>query len=161
MVFYLPDLRRDNIALYTIPAFWAISIYPRIFALKLFEAETSEKFDTRVPRDFQGKVAANTKLDESKRGRIRRAEAACANGFENFGLFAAAVTAGSFAGLDPLTLNGLTLGYLVSRIFYNRYYIAAETAGIAKVRTAAYMGGLALLFTIFIKAAQKLNKLNA
>ncbi|KAF7192246.1 hypothetical protein HII31_06278 [Pseudocercospora fuligena] len=161
MASYLPNLQRDNIALYTIPAFWAISIYPRLFAAKLFETETREKFDAKAPRDFQGLVAANLTLDESKRGRIRRAEAACANGFENFGPFAAAVTAGSLAGLDALTLNGLTLGYLATRVFYNWCYIAGETAGMAKARTAAYMGGLGMLMTIFVKAGQKLNGLRA
>lgn len=54
---------------------------------------------------------------------ITRAESAQQNGFENVGLFAAAVVAGNIAKLDNSTLNILSGGYILSRIAYNYIYI--------------------------------------
>lgn len=59
--------------------------------------------------------------------RIVRAEGAQQNGFENIGLFAAAVVAGNMARLDNWTLNALTGGYLASRVAYNLLYINNTT----------------------------------
>ena len=67
--------------------------------------------------------------------RVIRAEAAHFNGLENIGLFAAAVTAGNFAGLDNQLLNYLSAGYLASRIVYNIVYIHGDTTQLAMART--------------------------
>jgi uncharacterized MAPEG superfamily protein len=106
----------------------------------------------RAPRDFVKTIEDNRILDIAAKGRLRRAEAAVANSFENFGPFAAAVTAGSAARLDPALLNFLSIAYLLSRIAFIILYIHGETAGIAKLRACAYMGGMGLLFTIFVMA---------
>lgn len=87
-----------------------------------------------------------------------RAEAAVSNGIENFGPFCAALAAGNAARLDPSLLNGLSLGYLATRILYNVVYINNETLSLAMVRATSYVGGLGMLFTMFIKAGNKLSK---
>ena len=69
------------------------------------------------------------------KNKVIRSEAAHFNGFENLGLFAAAVTAGNIAGLDNSMLNYLSVGYLASRIAYNYIYIHNDTALMAKART--------------------------
>ena len=94
----------------------------------------------------------NQKLDKATKDTISRAEAAQANGFENFGPFCAAVVAGSAAKLDPATLNYLTIAYLGSRVLYNVLYIKSSSIAVAKARSAAYVAGLGCLFTMFIKA---------
>ncbi|KAM3421796.1 hypothetical protein BST61_g2174 [Cercospora zeina] len=81
----LPDLRRDNIALYTIPAFWLIAIMPRLFGMRLYEKKTGSKFDPRAPRNFSKSVASAPKLDQESKDFITRGEAAMLNSFENFG----------------------------------------------------------------------------
>ncbi|MGG6496847.1 UNVERIFIED_CONTAM: MAPEG family protein, partial [Bacteroidetes bacterium 56_B9] len=48
-------------------------------------------------------------------------------GFENLGLFAAAVVAGNIVRLDNWTLNVLSGGYLLSRVAYNLIYINNTT----------------------------------
>ena len=48
--------------------------------------------------------------------KIVRAEGAQQNGFENLGLFAAAVVAGNIVRLDNWTLNVLSGGYLLSQL---------------------------------------------
>ncbi|EGP90835.1 uncharacterized protein MYCGRDRAFT_88639 [Zymoseptoria tritici IPO323] len=63
------------------------------------------------------------------------------------------VCAGSAARLDPAVLNFLSIAYLLARIAFIYLYIHSGTAGVAKARTCAYMGGMGLLFTIFVMAA--------
>ena len=87
--------------------------------------------DVTYPRGFVKAAQDETLLDERTRRRIVRAEAAMANGFEHIGIFAAAVVAGNVAKLNPRLLNGLSLGYIVSRLVY--------------------------IFTLFIKAGNKLR----
>nr|GFD58146.1 hypothetical protein [Tanacetum cinerariifolium] len=65
-----------------------------------------------------------TRSDTSQlRGRLLRAEACSANGFEALPLYAAAVTAGNAAGLSALTMNMLSIGWLLSRAIYTYVYI--------------------------------------
>lgn len=66
-------------------------------------------------------------IDAATKAKITRAAGAQANGFENLPLFAAAVVAGNAARLDVGTLNGLCVGYLVSRVAYNLIYINQTT----------------------------------
>ncbi|SMQ47249.1 unnamed protein product [Zymoseptoria tritici ST99CH_3D1] len=152
MAIHLPDLRHDNVSLYLVPVFWAISVAPRFWSSTAYQTKTKEKWDSRAPRDFVKAIEDNRVLDVAAKGRLRRAEAAVANSFENFGPFAAAVAAGSAAKLDPAVLNFLSIAYLLTRIAFIYLYIHSETAGVAKVRTCAYMGGMGLLFTIFVMA---------
>jgi len=90
------------------------------------------------------------------KGRISRAEGAQQNGFENLALFAAAVVAGNAAGLAHSTLNLLSGGYLFSRVVYNYIYITNETQAAANARSGVYVGGVALIMTLFIKAGNAL-----
>lgn len=105
-----------------------------------------------MPRDFAKTIEKHTSIDLAVKGRLRRAEAAVANSFENFGPFAAAVVAGSTAKLNPVVLNLLSIGYLLSRIAYSYLYIQCDTPSKAKARTFAYLVSMAFLFTMFIKA---------
>ena len=81
-----------------------------------------------------------------------------ANGFDNIGLFAAAVVAGNVAGLSPRVLNGLSLGYIVSRVVYTWVYIGNETKMLANARLVTFFSGMAMVFTLFIKAGNKLRR---
>lgn len=56
-----------------------------------------------------------------------RAESAQQNGFENLGLFAAAVVIGNVANLSNSTLNTLSGAYLASRVVYNYLYLTGTT----------------------------------
>ncbi|KAF2211005.1 hypothetical protein CERZMDRAFT_44055 [Cercospora zeae-maydis SCOH1-5] len=151
----LPDLRRDNIVLYTIPAFWFIAITPRLFGMRLYEKQTGSKFDPRAPRNFSESVASAPNLDQASKDYIVRGEAAMLNSFENFGPFSAALVAGSVAKLSPTTLNALTFTYLGSRVVYTWVYMNSTTVQMGYARTVSYMTGLGCLFAIFIKAGTK------
>lgn len=91
------------------------------------------------------------------KSRIARAEGAQQNGFENIGLYAAAVVAGNIAGLNAGTLNYLSGGYLLSRMAYNIIYITNESAMAGNARTGVFVTGIGLIMTLFVKAGNKLQ----
>lgn len=76
---------------YAVPAAWALSIVPHFFAAGL----GGKSFDNRSPRSFTSSLQSNQTLNAATKERIIRAEGAQQNGFENLGLFAAAVVAGN------------------------------------------------------------------
>jgi uncharacterized MAPEG superfamily protein len=106
-------------SLYTIPAAWVLSIAPHFYAASL----GGKKFDNKQPRTYTSSLSSDQTVDKATKDKIIRAEGAQQNGFENLGLFAAAVLAGNFAKLDHETLNWLSMGYLGSRIAYNLLYV--------------------------------------
>jgi len=96
-------------------------------------------------------------ISSQTKDRILRAEAAQQNGIENIGLFAAAVFAGNVAGIETSTLNWLSGGYLMSRVFYNILYVNNESAFAANTRSTVYSAGIGLIMTLFIKAGNLLE----
>lgn len=157
MASYLPNLSTDNVSFYAIPAMWLISVMPRVWAGQLYQSKANKWMDIRAPRELAKTIADDKKFDTATRERIMRAEAAQANGFENIALFAAAIVAGNAAKLDPKLMNGLSITYLVSRLLYNYVYINNTTRRMALMRSAAFTSGLAIIFTIFIKAGAKMQ----
>ncbi|KAK4570420.1 hypothetical protein LTR86_002500 [Recurvomyces mirabilis] len=155
MTSYLPNLARDNISFYLIPAAWTIALLPRAFAAKTY-SDCGKAYNNLQPRDFTNDVHSDQALDKKTRGRIVRAEAAQANSFENLPLFAAAVVAGNAAGLDVATLNYCALAYVTSRFAYNHIYIFQDLVP-APVRTVAWFAGVCSCFTLFIQAGWKYN----
>jgi len=151
MASYLPDLSRDNISFYLIPAAWAIALMPRVFAANTYKKASNKDMNTLQPRDFVKNVLEDQSVDSKTKGRIVRAEAAQANGFENLGLFAAAVAAGNAARLDASVMNGLSIGYVVSRFIYNHIYIFNDIVP-PVVRSLTYMGGVGMCMALFVQA---------
>ncbi len=74
------------------------------------------------------------------------------------GFFASAVVAGNLPGLPAETLNTLTGGYLISRLLYNLIYINNTSETMANVRSAVYLSGVGMMFTIFIKSGNALRE---
>ncbi|KAK5636748.1 hypothetical protein RRF57_012460 [Xylaria bambusicola] len=96
------------------------ALWPR--SQSAFKEPGKTYFDHAHPRTFASRLEKSD-LDKDTVAQILRAEAACANGLEGLPIFAAAVIAGNSAGLSPLTLNALSVGYIASRIVYNYVYI--------------------------------------
>ncbi|PVH88067.1 hypothetical protein DL98DRAFT_544593 [Cadophora sp. DSE1049] len=142
-----------NFSFYTVPAAWLIAFLPHPYAVSL-----SKKFDNVSPRTYVGSLQKDQTIDQATKDRIIRAEGAQSNGFENLGLFAAAVVAGNLAGLPAQTLNTLSGGYLVSRIFYNYIYINNTSQAAANSRSAVYLTGIGMIFTLFIKSGNALKE---
>lgn len=146
-----------NLSLYTIPICWVISLMPHVYASRTYEAATKKEFDIKEPRSFTRKLEADQSIDSKTKGRILRAEGAQQNGFENIGLFAAAVVAANVAKVDSSWLNGLSIGYLVSRFIYNHVYMFNETKTLAQLRTVTFLSGIGMIFTLYIQAGNKMR----
>lgn len=149
----------SNISLYTIPVAWFLSLAPHIYATQLYQSASSRQFDTRTPRTLMKLVADNQTIDAATKNRIIRAESAQQNGFENLGLFAAAVVAGNMARLDSMWLNGLSVGYLISRMVYTLIYINNTTGTLAATRTGVFASGLGMVCMLFVLAGNEVRNL--
>lgn len=86
-----------------------------------------------------------------------RAEGCQQNGFENVGVFAAAVVAANVAKLDVGYLNMLSWGYIASRVVYTYIYLNNTSLGFAYVRSVVFVGGVGLCMTMFVSAANVLR----
>ncbi|CZT11192.1 uncharacterized protein RAG0_15416 [Rhynchosporium agropyri] len=145
-----------NFSFYTIPAAWVIAFFPHPYAVSL-----SKSFSNISPRTYVNGLKDDQTIDQATKDRIIRAEGAQTNGFENLGLFATAVVAGNLAGLPSATLNTLSAGYLASRILYNYIYITNTTNAAANMRSAAFLSGIGMIFTLFIKSGNILRERTA
>lgn len=91
------------------------------------------------------------------RGRLLRAEACCANGFEALPLFAAAVTAGNAAGVPARTMNVLSVGWIATRVAYTYVFIWYQgreklAYNAAPLRTKVWLVGVTTLMSMFVLA---------
>lgn len=94
------------------------------------------------------------------RGQLLRAEACTANGFEALPVFAAAVTAANAAGVSALTMNVLTISWLVSRVVYTYVYIwycgrEKLAFGQAPLRFKVWAVGATICMALFVMAGLK------
>ena len=105
-----------------------LSIAPHFYAASL------GRFDNKNPRTYTRDTESDQSIDKATKATIIRAEGAQQNGFENLGLFAAAVVIGNVAKLPNETLNTLSAAYLASRVAYNGLYIAGTTDTLCKWR---------------------------
>ncbi|EPQ26103.1 uncharacterized protein PFL1_06311 [Pseudozyma flocculosa PF-1] len=139
-----------NLSFYTIPAAWALAIAPHFYAVSLSKG----KFTNSSPRQYLADIIKkeNKTADDKK---YVRAEAANANGFENLAFFASAVIAGNIAGVPAHELNALSFGYLFSRAIFNYLYITVEDETKATLRSASFLAGIGMIFTLFIRAGNK------
>ncbi|KAI1364518.1 hypothetical protein F5Y08DRAFT_306560 [Xylaria arbuscula] len=146
----LSFLAEKNISYFTIPVALLAALWPR--SQSAFKEPGQKYFDPANPRTFASRLEKSD-LDKETVAKILRAEAATANGMEGLPVFAAAVVAGNTAGLSPLVLNGLSLGYIASRIVYNYVYIfLGENRKLAGLRTPIWFVGIGQALALFVKA---------
>jgi uncharacterized MAPEG superfamily protein len=80
------------------------------------------------------------------------------NGFENLGFFAAAVVARNLASLSSSTLNGLSAGYVTSRVVYTVIYINNTNPKLSNLRILLWLVGVTQCITLYVKAGNALKK---
>ncbi|KAM0750642.1 hypothetical protein T439DRAFT_325699 [Meredithblackwellia eburnea MCA 4105] len=148
----------SNYSLYSVPAAWMLCIFPHWYAISLTASSKDlPNFKNSCPREFIAKCRALEKQSPVV-ARYLRAEAASQNGFENIGLWAAAVAIGNAAGIPSSTLNIISGTYLVSRALYNVLYISTTTEQKSALRTLVFGSGVLCIWFNFIKAGLILNK---
>jgi uncharacterized MAPEG superfamily protein len=130
---------------------------PRGFNDVLKTAELDDEVHLYRPRSEQRK----TSLTQIQlRGRLLRAEAASANGFEALPFYAAAVTAGNAAGVSATTMNVLSAVWLVSRLAYNYVYIWHQATeilapGQTPLRFKVWSVGTMVCLSMYVMAGLK------
>ncbi len=98
-------------------------------------------YDNRRPRDFAGSDLP---------GFRKRAYWAHQNGLEAFPPFAAAVIIASLAGAEPVRVDALAVGFVLTRLAYGAFYIADW----ATARSLAWTAGFGCVIALFVIAAR-------
>ncbi|TVY51820.1 hypothetical protein LCER1_G005717 [Lachnellula cervina] len=142
-----------NFSFYAPPAAWLLAFIPHAIAASL-----SKTFDNRSPRTYVKSLEADQTIDKATKDLIIRCEGAQSNGFENLGLFAAAVVAGNVAGLPAQTLNTLCALYLATRVVYTGLYITNTSAVMAGARSVVFTTGVGLCCTLFVKSGNAVRE---
>jgi uncharacterized MAPEG superfamily protein len=149
-----------NTSLYAIPIAWLTAIAPRGYAVAMFLKHSRSKNgpEVRNPRWFAAQAGSDQSLTPAVQERIKRAESAQLNGFENLAFFASSVVAGNAAGLDTSTLNSVAWAYIATRIIYNHVFINNDRYP-PLLRTAIFMSGVAMNCALFVLAGMRWQSL--
>jgi len=117
-------------------ALWCVLIAALLPYLAAGIAKARSDFDNSHPRDWLAKQA----------GFRRRANAAQANGFETFPLFAVAIIVAMTIKHAPQNrIDGLAIGFVVARLAYLGFYLA----DLATLRSVAWAVGMLCTVAIF------------
>lgn len=103
-----------NYSYFAVPAAWMLAFLPHPYGISLSKGRFKNSSPRQMLHDLMAKKD-KTPLDK----KIIRAESAQLNGFENLGLFAAAVVAANIAKVPNHQLNQLTAAYLATRALFN------------------------------------------
>lgn len=116
-------------------ALWCVLIAGLLPYLAAVTAKAGARFDNRNPRDWLAR----------QEGYRKRANAAQANAFEAFPLFAVAVIVAMLLEAPQAKVDMLAIGFIVARIAYFGCYLANW----ATLRSLAWFAGLVCAVTIF------------
>jgi uncharacterized MAPEG superfamily protein len=120
-------------------AFWCVLIAGILPQLAGVYAKASKEYDNENPREYLA----------SLEGKKSRANAAMANGYEGFPLFAAAVIIAHILGTEQALINQLAIAYIIIRCIYSWVYII----GWGTVRSLVWVAGLACIISLFVVSA--------
>ena len=120
-------------------ALWCVLIAGLLPYVAAVTAKAGAKFDNANPRDWLAK----------QEGYRRRANAAQANAFEAFPLFAVAVIVAFLLHAPQARVDMLAMGFVAARIAYLGCYLADWAA----LRSVAWLAGIVCAVMIFVTGA--------
>jgi uncharacterized MAPEG superfamily protein len=120
-------------------ALWCVLIAGLLPYLATVTAKAGARFDNNNPRDWLAK----------QEGYRRRANAAQANAFEAFPLFAAAVIVATIIHAPQERVDVLAMVFVAARVGYFFFYLLDW----AIPRSIAWMAGIASAVAIFVAGA--------
>jgi uncharacterized MAPEG superfamily protein len=120
-------------------AYWCLLIAGLLPYVATVTAKAGARFDNRNPRDWLAK----------QEGYRRRANAAQANSFEAFPLFAAAVVVASLTQAPQDKVDMLAMSFVAARVAYLMCYVADWSI----LRSAAWFVGIVCAVAIFVAGA--------
>ncbi|MGH8030844.1 MAG: MAPEG family protein [Luteimonas sp.] len=102
--------------------------------------QAGQRYDNRDPRAW---------LTRQDNPRVQRANAAQLNAFEAFPAFAAGVLMAQFAGVETTLVTMLAVAFIVLRVLHGLCYLG----GLARARSAVWLGGIVCVITLMVQAA--------
>jgi uncharacterized MAPEG superfamily protein len=120
-------------------ALWCVLVAGLLPYIAVGVAKAGARFDNNNPRDWLAK----------QEGYRRRANAAQANSFEAFPLFAAAVIVAYLLHAQQERVDMLAMGFVAARVAYLACYLADW----AVLRSVAWLAGIVCAVMIFVAGA--------
>ena len=148
-----PFMSSFNVSIAAIPVYYAVGLYCHAYAQSMVVKVDPERklLDNRNPRNDADEPIR--KALGPKYSVYQKAKAAHNNCNETLPLFAAAMLAGNFAGMDPKVLNIIGASVVVLRVVYSISYMKAKTRKQSYFRSAAWASAILMKFYVFGKAA--------
>ncbi|KAK0101950.1 hypothetical protein ONS95_001241 [Cadophora gregata] len=147
------DKSTPNYALHSILAAYGLALAPTFYATLRMMAATGGKWSFSMPRTNM--EALKGKVPSSVWNSSYRAQCAHVNAMEGFPLFAAAMIAGTVAGIPSEDLNRSAVQYLGLRVLYTGLYIGIENNILAFARSGAWALGLAVPVLTLWRAGER------
>ncbi|EPQ50925.1 hypothetical protein GLOTRDRAFT_141378 [Gloeophyllum trabeum ATCC 11539] len=147
----MPVTLSSPLSLYSIPVVWFIAFVNAPLRTS-YITKVAGRFNNADPR---GNVKRLLEKNPEAGARAARMEAANANGNEILPLWAAAVLAGNYAGLENKTLNVCSAAFIALRALYNYIYVNQKTHSQGNLRTITWFAGVFIPLGLLIKAANK------
>ncbi|KAG4433621.1 hypothetical protein IFR05_010897 [Cadophora sp. M221] len=149
------DKSTPNYALHSIIAAYGLALAPGYYTTLRMMVATGGKWSFSMPRTnmeaMKGKVPARVWNS------CYRAQCAHINALEGFPLFAAAMIAGTFAGIPSEDLNRSAAQYLGLRVLYTGLYIGIENNLLALARSGSWALGLAIPIMTLWRAGEMVS----
>jgi len=143
---------QTNYSMYSLPAYFALSIVPHMYAIVLLTSNNNGYWDNTCPRSADYNAKIQKSVPAACFTKYERAEAAHKNGMENLPLIATAVILGNMARLPVGKLNMVTGLYLGTRVVYNLVYITVEKHSLSLSRTLIWWSGVACDMYLIVSA---------
>ena len=142
-----------NYSLYALGAYWILCFIPRVVSVVTIRRATGGKWNNVNPRSTSVQDEYQKRISKAAYSTFERANAAHNNSLESFAIVAAALIAGSVAGLHNDTLNTGAGALLLLRSLYIVLYINTTTNSVSQLRSLVWFGNQAVAFTVLMKAA--------
>jgi uncharacterized MAPEG superfamily protein len=143
------------VATASLPVGLALAYIPHALYRSVFTSRVGE-WDNFEPR-LNIHRAEEEEMSEHALAFMRRCIACHTNGLETFPAFAAAVLLAIITRVHPVTIDKLALSWVLSRIFYNFFYIYGTTPLFSTLRSLVWWFGLGLVYGLFIKSVKRLK----
>lgn len=146
-----------DFSIYSIPAYYILNLLPHVYAVNIIKSVNNGHWNNASPRSASHMSSLQKSVPAEIFSRHERAQAAHANGLENFPLLIAAVVLGNLAKLDVALLNGVSWGFVVLRILYAIAYVQIVQQKLSLLRSAIYLLSLLLSFYSIVKSGMVLS----
>jgi uncharacterized MAPEG superfamily protein len=139
---------KGSLALACIPLS-LVTVFGPIFVRNYYYVKVRGSYNNVTPRE----MIKDERLKGPGGEMAKRANAAHYNGLETFPMFAAGVLSAKYAGVEAQYVDKLAMAFVVSRVFYNFFYIFGDTTPKSILRAIAYLFGIGCIFSLMVSAA--------